>query len=178
MAVNFFSVAYAAGLASIEQGSFPLTWYAEVFWNALGPELPLLRTAWAIAAICATAGIALTLLAPHAGATDGERDEDRARATYVAVTAVTALIGYAAYVGFISVRTQIWYYLSLMSAVAFACDRRRDRVDVGHAHLHLGGDADDEHAGAECCCGGAHGVAAREAPREQLAADVARERDG
>ena len=122
MAVNFFSVAYAAGLASIEQGSYPFSWYAEVFWNALGPELPLLRAAWAIVAACAAAGIALTLLAPRAAANDPEHDDDRARATYVAVTAVTALAGYAAYVGFISVRTQIWYYLSLMSVVAFACD--------------------------------------------------------
>ena len=141
MSVNWFSVAYASGLASIEQGSYPVAWYAEVFWNALGPELPVLRAAWTIAAACAVAGIAATLVAPRVDSTDRQRDDDdRVRATYVAVSAVTALVGYAAFVDYISVRTQIWYYLSLMSVVAFACDvgsellaRRLPRGDVVRA---------------------------------------------
>jgi len=122
MSVNFFSVAYAANLAHIEQGSYPIAWYAEVLWNALGPDVPLLRAAWTVAAACALAGIAATLVAPRADTTDDQRDDDRARATYVGVSALTALVGYVAYVGYISVRTQTWYYLPLLSVVAFACD--------------------------------------------------------
>lgn len=126
MSVNLFSVAYAARLASIEQGTYPLAWYAEVLWNALGPEAPLLRAAWTTAAAVAVAGVAATLLAAPAPATapaaEEVADDDRARATYVAVAALTSLAGYAAYVGYISVRTQVWYYLSLMSVLAFACD--------------------------------------------------------
>ncbi|MBY0279054.1 hypothetical protein K2Z84_27290 [Candidatus Binatia bacterium] len=120
MSVNLFSVAYAAGLSSIEQGTYSLAWYAEVFWNALGPELPVLQGAWAIAALGAIAGIASSLAAAPSDDTDA--DDARARALYVAVAAATGLAGYAAYVGYISVRTQVWYYLSLMSVVAFACD--------------------------------------------------------
>lgn len=122
MSVNLFSVRYAANLSSIEQGTFPLAWYAEVFWNALGPELPLLRAAWAIAAICAIGGVATTLAVAPSGRAGDDADDDGARALYVGVAAVSALAGYAAYVGYISVRTQVWYYLSLMSVVAFACD--------------------------------------------------------
>ncbi len=123
MSVNFFSVAYAAGLAHIEQGSYPIAWYAEVFWNALGPELPLLRAAWTVAAACALAGIVATLVAPRDDTTDDEQgNDDRAHAIYVAVSAVTAVVGYVAYVNYISVRTQTWYYLPLLSVVAFACD--------------------------------------------------------
>lgn len=122
MSVNLFSVAYAANLAHIEQGSYPIAWYAEVVWNALGPELPLLRAAWTAAAACAIAGIVATLLRPRTDTTDAQRDDDRARATYVAVSAVTALVGYVVYVNYISVRTQSWYYLPLLSVLAFACD--------------------------------------------------------
>jgi len=64
----------------------------------------------------------MTLVRARSGAPGTDTDEDRARAIYVAVAAVTGLAGYAVYVSFISVRTQVWYYLSLMSVVAFACD--------------------------------------------------------
>lgn len=122
MSVNLFSVAYAANLASIEQGTFPLAWYAEVFWNALGPDVPLLRAAWVIAAAGAVGGVAMAIAATDPDVAGADADDDRARAAYVAVAALTGVAGYAAYVGFISVRTQTWYYLSLMSVVAFACD--------------------------------------------------------
>ena len=56
-------------------------------------------------------GVALTLAAARRDGAPADEDDDRARALYVAVAAVTGLAGYAAYVGFISVRTQVWYYL-------------------------------------------------------------------
>jgi hypothetical protein len=175
MSVNFFSVAYAAGLASIEQGTFPLTWYAEVFWNALGPEQPLLRAAWAIAAAAAVCGIALTLARPDTDEGDGAVDDARARATYVAITVVTALAGYAAYVGYISVRTQVWYYLPLLSVVAFTCDVGTDLL----ARRAKSGPAIRAVAALSCACVLVFGIAAEVRIRmtnvDAVAATIARE---
>ena len=175
MSVNLFSVVYASRLASIEQGTFPLAWYAEVFWNALGPDVPLLRAAWTIAAIGAVGGVVLTLAAARPDAAPADAGDDRARALYVAVAAVTGLAGYAAYVGFISVRTQVWYYLSLMSVVAFACDVGTDLLAKRFAR----GTALRAAVAALCACVVAGGVVPQVRVRmtdvDTIAATLARE---
>jgi hypothetical protein len=116
MLINLPSVQYAANLAPIEQGAWGPAWFAAMFRDALAPEVPLLAWAWALAGVLAVAGCVLAWRGPQA------EDADRDRALFVLVAVGSALGGYLAYLSFISVRTQFWYYLPLMAITAVGCD--------------------------------------------------------
>lgn len=115
MMINLPSVRYAANLAPVEQGTWGPAWFAAMFRDALAPDVPVLGWAWAVAGALAVAGCALAWVA-------SEDEADRERALYVLVGVGAALGGYLAYLSFISVRTQFWYYLPLMAMTAIGCD--------------------------------------------------------
>jgi len=118
MLINLPSVRYAMRLSPIEQGQYPLRWYASVLSAALAPGVPLLAAAWAVALALAAVGCALAWRTPD----DGAAGSDRERALFVTVALGLGVAGYAAYLAFIQVRTEYWYYLPLMALGALACE--------------------------------------------------------
>jgi hypothetical protein len=115
MLVNLPSVRYAMNLSPIEQYAYPLGWYAAMLNAALAPDVPVLGMAWKAALGLAAAGCALAWWRADA-------DEDRERALFVVVAATGAVVVYGAYLSFIKVRTDYWYYLPLMTLGALACE--------------------------------------------------------
>jgi hypothetical protein len=117
MLINLASVRYAMALSPIEQFRYPLRWYASMLYAALAPQVPVLTAAWLGAFGLAAAGCVLAWRGRDAGT-----ERDRERALFVAVAVLTGLVGYAAYLSFIKVRTDYWYYLPLMTVGALACE--------------------------------------------------------
>lgn len=116
MSINLPSVLYALRLSPIEQGRYSLAWLASVLHAALAPEVPMLAAAWPIALALAAAGCVLAWRGR-----DGD-PADRDRALFVMTALVTGVAAYAAYLTFIKVRTEYWYYLPLMTVGALSCE--------------------------------------------------------
>jgi hypothetical protein len=118
MAINLPSIRYAMRLSPIEQGSYPLAWYASVLRAAVAPEAPLLAAAWGVTLVLAVVGLAL----PWVRSAPARPGDDRERALYAGVAAAGGVTGYAAYLSFIQVRTEYWYYLPLLVLLVLACE--------------------------------------------------------
>lgn len=117
MVINLPSIRYALHLSPIEQGQYSLAWLASVLHAALAPQVPVLAAAWPVALVLAAAGCALAWRAPGGG---GERD--RERVLFVTVALGVGVVAYYAYLSFIKVRTDYWYYLPLMTLGALSCE--------------------------------------------------------
>ncbi len=116
LAINLPWITYALGIAPLEQGDWTVGDAVYVLRYALAPGVDLLAALWAIALVAAAAGcvLAWTKAAP---------ESDRERALFVALTTVTAMTGFLVYLVLVArIRPQYWYYLSLMAAVALACE--------------------------------------------------------
>lgn len=112
-------IRYAFQVADLEQGEWSIAWLAGVFAGALAPGVPALSIAWPLAALAALTGCAAVLGRRTRSAPDADTD----RALFAAVTGVSALVLFFAYLRFIArLPTQDWYYLSLMVVLALCSE--------------------------------------------------------
>lgn len=119
MIANVPNVLYAARLSAIEKSSYSLGWLGNVFWGALGPGVPLLATMWSLAAVVAAIGC---WLAWRARSAPGPVLDDADRAVYAAVSTMVGMAAYYAFLKYIGMQTNYWYYLPLMALLALAVE--------------------------------------------------------
>ena len=119
MLINLPSIRYALHLSPIEQGHYTLLWLASVLHAALAPQVPVLAAAWPAALLLAAAGCVLAWRRP---AGDDAPGNDRERVLFVGLALGLGVVAYYAYLSFIKVRTDYWYYLPLMTVGALSCE--------------------------------------------------------
>jgi hypothetical protein len=115
MLIDLPSILYAARLAPTARGSYGVAWLASVFGHALAPDVPVLAVAWAAAALLGVVGAILAWRSR-------DDDVDRERVLFTSASVLVALPAYYAFVKYIGVRTEYWYYLGLMAVIALALD--------------------------------------------------------
>ena len=113
-----YVVPHVSSVAIVVRGEYSQWFYAGKFATALGAA----GVAGVVWVVLPVALVLICVVRLVRGRADARLDASRREVLFALTTLLVGTIGFFAYLHFLSILTQVWYYMPLMTLWAFCCD--------------------------------------------------------